>query len=189
MIGPITLDVKCAGARSAGNPHAACDVEGAGNGATDTANWARRGKPWIQTSVCPDGLPRQLSTLPFGRLYSARTGQARLGYRPSKQSIKRMVRKIHALTAEATSWQETTALVGKLNRMLRGWANYFNVGTVSRAYRALDNYTTMRLRRWLRNKHKVRRSGYTTYPDVYLYETLRLVRLSRLGCDVPWTKA
>ena len=125
----------------------------------------------------------------FGRLYSARTGQARLGYRPSKQSIKRMVRKIHALTAEATGWQETTALVGKLNRMLRGWANYFNVGTVSRAYRALDNYTTMRLRRWLRNKHKVRRSGYTTYPDVYLYETLRLVRLSRLGCDVPWTKA
>ena len=31
-IGPINLDTKCAGARSAGNPHAACDVEGAGNG-------------------------------------------------------------------------------------------------------------------------------------------------------------
>ncbi|WP_407179307.1 hypothetical protein [Bradyrhizobium sp. STM 3562] len=27
----------------------------------------------------------------FGRMYSARTGQARLGYRPSKKSIKRMV--------------------------------------------------------------------------------------------------
>ncbi len=40
-----------------------------------------------------------------------------------------MVREIHALTAEAMSWQETTALVGKLNRMLRGWANYFQVGT------------------------------------------------------------
>ena len=26
----------------------------------------------------------------FGRMYSARTGQARLGYRPSKKSIKRM---------------------------------------------------------------------------------------------------
>ena len=31
LIGPITLDVKCAGARSAGNPHATCDVAGAGN--------------------------------------------------------------------------------------------------------------------------------------------------------------
>src|SRR5467141_2305835 len=31
----------------------------------------------------------------FGRMYSARTGQARLGYRPSKKSIKRMVEQIH----------------------------------------------------------------------------------------------
>ena len=29
----------------------------------------------------------------FGRMYSPRTGQARLGYRPSKKSIKRMVEK------------------------------------------------------------------------------------------------
>src|SRR5450755_1797993 len=31
LIGPITFDVKCAGARSAGNPHATRDVAGAGN--------------------------------------------------------------------------------------------------------------------------------------------------------------
>ena len=125
----------------------------------------------------------------FGRMYSMRTGQARIGYRPSKKSIQHMVRKIHVLTAEAMCWQETTALVSKLNCMLRGWANYFQVGAVSRAYRALDSYTTMRLRRWLRNKHKIRRRGYKDYPDSYLYENLHLVRLSRLGCDVPWTKA
>jgi len=125
----------------------------------------------------------------FGRMYSARTGKAYIGYRPSKQSIKRMVRKIHVLTAEAMTWQEITALVDKLNRMLRGWANYYQVGTVSRAYRAVDSYTTMRLRRWLRNKHKVRCSGYRYYSDSYLYETLGLVRLSRLGCDVSWVKA
>src|SRR6516162_7301127 len=34
----------------------------------------------------------------FGRMYSARTGKAYLGYRPSKKSIKRMVETIHALT-------------------------------------------------------------------------------------------
>ena len=32
LIGHITLDAKCAGARSAGNPHAACEAVGAGNG-------------------------------------------------------------------------------------------------------------------------------------------------------------
>jgi hypothetical protein len=48
LIGPINFGVKCAGARSAGNPHATCDVAGAGNGVTATPKRARRGKPRIQ---------------------------------------------------------------------------------------------------------------------------------------------
>jgi hypothetical protein len=125
----------------------------------------------------------------FGRLYSPKTGKARLGMRTSKKSIKRMIEKVHALTERTTSWQETTKMVGKLNRSLRGLANYFNVGWDTGAYRALDNYTAPRLRRWLRFKCKLRQRKGGSYPLSHLYGHFGLVRLTARGREQAWATA
>jgi RNA-directed DNA polymerase len=125
----------------------------------------------------------------FGRCYSTQTGRAYLGTRPSKKSIKRLVESIRAQTDPSKLWLDATEVVGTLNRMLVGWANYFCLGPVSKAYAAVDTYTTTRLRQWLRKKHKVRGNGRSQFTHDYLYQTLGLVCLPERTRNLPWAKA
>ena len=119
----------------------------------------------------------------FGRRYSPVTGKARIALWPSKRSIRRMTEKVYALTELKTAWRETTELVSELNRMLRGWANYFSVGSVSQAFNTLDVYTATRLRRWLRNKYKLRRRKGGVFPYPHLYGHFGLICLIQYKCS------
>ena len=125
----------------------------------------------------------------FGRCYSHKTGKAYLGTTPSKKSIKRICDAMHNETGRHTMTQSAEKLVKKLNAKLSGWANYFRLGPVSPAYQAIDAHTRHRLRQWLCRKHRDKGKGTPRYPDQYLYETLRLVRLPGLTRNLPWAKA
>jgi|SRR5437764_14963194 len=63
-LGFITLDMKQTGAPSAGNPHAGCDVAGAGAGFTVGILRHSRGNGSNKLDLT-FGIPRQSSTLPY----------------------------------------------------------------------------------------------------------------------------
>jgi len=125
----------------------------------------------------------------FERCYSRKTGRAYLGTRPSKKSLKRMVDSITEETSRSRTLLEAEEVVMRLNRKLTGWANYFSLGPVSPAYRAIDAHAKQRLRWRLCKKHKVPGKGEARYPDQYLRTQLGLVNLPERTRNLPWAKA
>ncbi len=122
----------------------------------------------------------------FGRCYSPKTGRAYLGTTPSKKRVQRICEAISEATRRSQTQQAAETLVEMLNRQIIGWANYFCLGPVSKAYRAVERHTGRRLRQWLCAKHKRQGSGTKRYPDEFLHEKCGLVRLTKRTASLPW---
>jgi RNA-directed DNA polymerase len=122
----------------------------------------------------------------FGRCYSAKTGRAYLGTVPSKKRVQRICTSISNETRRSMTQLDPEIVVRKLNQMLQGWANYFCLGPVSKAYRAIDRHACKRLRRWLSIRHKVPGKATGRIPDELLYGTYGLVRLAIRTSSFSW---
>ena len=125
----------------------------------------------------------------FGQCYSPKTGRAYLGTVPARKRVQRICGDIREMTGRSTTSLDPVTIVTKLNRTMCGWANYFCLGPVSTAYRTVDGYATMRLRLWLRTKHKLSGRANGMFPDTHLYGALGLVRLDKRTRNFPWAKA
>jgi group II intron reverse transcriptase/maturase len=125
----------------------------------------------------------------FGRCYSPKTGRAFLGTVPAKKRVRRICEAISSETGRNQTLLDQQTVVGKLNRMMEGWANYFCLGPVSKAYRAVEQHAIGRLRQWLCAKHKVQGSGTGKFTDDYLHNELGVVRLTTRTCGFPWANS
>jgi RNA-directed DNA polymerase len=125
----------------------------------------------------------------FGQCYSPKIGRAYLGTVPARKRVHRICGEIREMTGRSTTSLDPVTTVTKLNRTMCGWANYFCLGPVSTAYRAVDSYAKMRLRMWLRTKHKLSGRANGMFPDTHLYGALGLVRLDKRTRNFPWAKA
>ena len=122
----------------------------------------------------------------FGRCYSPKTGRAYLGTVPSKKRVIRICQAISRETGRNQTRLAPETVVETLNRMMIGWANYFCLGPVSKAYQAVEQHACRRLRQWLCAKHQVRRPATQRFPAASLHDVLGLVRLTKRTRGFPW---
>ena len=125
----------------------------------------------------------------FGRCYSAKTGRAYLGTIPAKKRVIRICQAISSETGRNRTLLDHQTVVTKLNQMMNGWANYFCLGPVSKAYRAVDRHARKRLRQWLCRKHQLKWPAIHRFPYRYIDHQLGLIRLSKRTASFSWAKS
>jgi RNA-directed DNA polymerase len=72
-----------------------------------------------------------------------------LNLEPSAKSLAREREKLRQLTGPSRCWQPIRELVGEINRHLKGWREYFQLGYPRRAFRKIGWYVRERLIRHL----------------------------------------
>ena len=125
----------------------------------------------------------------FGRCYSTKTGRAYLGTVPAKSRVVRICDAISKDTGHDRTQLDHEIVVKKLNQRMNGWANYFCLGPVSKAYRAIEQHAEKRLRQWLCAKHEVAWPATKKFPPDSLYTKFGLIRLTERTRNFSWAKS
>jgi RNA-directed DNA polymerase len=116
----------------------------------------------------------------FGPHYSRNDGRRYLGASPSKKSVTRLKPRISAILRRGNNepWADVCL---KLNRVLKGWSGYFDYGTCTPAYCAIDHHVASRVRHLLVKRHRVPSHGIRRFSDETIFGELGVIRLRRLA--------
>jgi len=115
----------------------------------------------------------------YGWDYYKPNGRRYLSARPAKSRVTRMKRKVKAWLGRNIH-QRWGFVTHKLNQMLRGWANYFSYGSVTKAYRTIDRYVYDRAVATLVRKHGREGRGKGQWSKGVMYSQGGLRRLKDL---------
>jgi RNA-directed DNA polymerase len=97
---------------------------------------------------------------------------------PSKKALQRERERINELTDRSQGCTPIPRLIARLNRQLRGWANYFSRGYPSKAYRAINWHVGYRLANHL--KHHRSQRPYKLPEGMSYYEHFQRLGLKFL---------
>jgi RNA-directed DNA polymerase len=86
------------------------------------------------------------------RTWSGRSGKRAVYTYPSKKALASVMEKVRSLTRRHKH-RTLADLLLSVNRVLRGWCNYFRHGVSSKTFGYLDHFTWWRIVGWLRKRH------------------------------------
>lgn len=115
----------------------------------------------------------------FGPMVHRPTGRTWLGMRPSRKAVSRLRARVREILRPGNHdpWPKVASAV---NLAVRGWANYFSLGTVSRAWWWMDKWLWEKVRRFLVRRHKLPGRGTRRFPAEEVFGTLGITRLGRM---------
>jgi hypothetical protein len=118
-----------------------------------------------------------------------KTGRAYFGTVPAKSRVIRICDASSKDTGHDRTQLDPEIVVKKLNQRMNGWANYFCLGPVSKAYRAIEKHDEKRLRQWLCGKHEMAYPATKKFPSGSLNTKFGLIRLSERTRNFSWAKS
>ena len=86
------------------------------------------------------------------RSWRGRTGKWAIYTYPSKKALASVMEKVRTIT-HRRKHRTLADLLRLLNRVLRGWCNYFRHGVSAQTFSYLDHYTWWRVVGWMRKRH------------------------------------
>lgn len=108
----------------------------------------------------------------------ASTGKPYPNVRPADKSLKKIKARLTELTGRNLTAIPLGDIVEKVNRSLRGWANYFHYRNSSEVMSKVRQHAEDRLRTHLMKRHKIRnrKAALCRFPRRDLYERYGLYK-------------
>ena len=120
----------------------------------------------------------------FGPERNRATGHFYLAAKPSKKSVQRLKEKVR-LILRTGNMSPRHEVVGDLNRLLKGWSNYFSYGYTTKSHRAVDHYVYEAVRGFLKRRHKVPTRGAYRFNDRMIFDALGVMRVYQRSTVTP----
>jgi len=92
---------------------------------------------------------------------------------PSRKSENKIREKIKYVTNKRKP-VKAEEIVAELNRVIRGWVNYFRMGNSRKSFDEISWYAENRIRKFMRYRRNKAGYGYGEYPSKFIYGKLGL---------------